>query len=120
MNASVRSPQQAAMENAQMRAMLLQSAPRNRKEIPAVTSAVGGSSRIKLFNVGVLTRLLLRVTADLTIGGAIAVPSVKAPYNLISRVRLTDYDGTDRVNMSGFQLFVLNSIRWQRYYGVNN
>lgn len=114
------SPQQAAQQNAQLRAALLQSAPRMQKNVLTVTSPVGGSSRLKLFNVGVLTKLLLRVTADLTIGVAIAVPSAKAPYNLIQRVRLTDYDGTDRCNLSGFQLWVLNCIRWQNFYGQNN
>lgn len=113
-------PQQMSMQNAQLRQMLLGSAPRMRKEVLTVTGAVGGNSRLKLFNVGVLTKLLLRITADITIGTAIAVPSTKAPYNLISRVRLTDYDGTDRVNLSGFQLFVLNSVRTLNYYGSNN
>lgn len=113
-------PQQAAAQNSQLRAALLQTAPRMRKNVATVTAAVGGSSRIKLFNVGVLTKLLLRVTADITIGTAIAVPSTKAPWNLISRVRLTDYDGTDRVNLSGFQLWVLNCVRYGNYYGFNN
>ncbi len=114
------SPQQIAQQNAALRAALLQSAPRMRKNVITATAAVGGTSRLKLFNVGVLTKLLLRVTADLTIGTAIAVPSTKAPWNLISRARLTDYDGTDRVNLSGFQLWVLNCIRWDNFYGFNN
>ncbi len=114
------SPQQIAQQNAALRAALLQSAPRMRKNVITATAAVGGTTRLKLFNVGVLTKLLLRVTADLTIGTAIGVPSTKAPWNLISRVRLTDYDGTDRVNLSGFQLWVLNCIRWDNFYGFNN
>lgn len=113
-------PQQAAQQNAQLRAALLQSAPRMQKNVLTVTAPVGGSSRLKLFNVGVLTKLLLRVTIDITIGTAIAVPSTKAPYNLIQRVRLTDYDGTDRCNLSGFQLWVLNCIRYLNFYGSNN
>lgn len=113
-------PQQMAAQNSQLRAALLQSAPRMQKEVLTVTSPIGGSSRLKLFNVGVLTKLVLRVTVDITIGVAIAVPSTKAPYNIIQRVRLTDYDGTDRCNLSGFQLWVLNCIRWSNYYGANN
>lgn len=113
-------PQQAAQQNAQLRAALLQSAPRMQKNVLTVTAPVGGSSRLKLFNVGVLTKLLLRITIDITIGTAIAVPSTKAPYNLIQRVRLTDYDGTDRCNLSGFQLWVLNCIRYMNFYGGNN
>lgn len=114
------SPQEIAQQNASLRAALLQSAPRMRKNVVTATAAVGGTSRLKLFNVGVLTKLLLRATVDITIGTAIAVASTKAPWNLISRVRLTDYDGTDRVNLSGFQLWVLNCIRWSNIYGFNN
>ena len=114
------SPQDIANQNAGLRMALLQSAPRMRKNVLTSTAAVGGTSRLKLFNVGVLTKLLLRVMLDLTIGVAIAVPSTKAPWNLISRVRLTDYDGTDRVNLSGFQLWVLNCIRVDSFYGSNN
>lgn len=114
------SPQQIAQQNAGLRAALLQSAPRMRKNVLTATAAVGGTTRLKLFNVGVLLKLLLRVTVDITIGTATAVPSAKAPWNLISRVRLTDYDGTDRVNFSGFQLWVLNCIRWDNFYGFNN
>lgn len=114
------SPQEIAQQNAGLRAALLQSAPRMRKNVVTATSGTGLTSRLKLFNVGVLTKLLLRVTADLTIGVATASASTKAPWNLISRVRLTDYDGTDRVNLSGFQLWVLNCIRWSNLYGFNN
>lgn len=81
---------------------------------------IGRTSRIKLFNVGVLTKLLIDVTAQITIGTAIATPSPKAPWNMISRIKVTDYDGTDRVNLSGFQLFMLNCARKRIYYGFNN
>lgn len=114
------SPQQIAQQNAGLRAALLQSAPRMRKNVVTATAAVGGTSRLKLFNVGVLTKLLLRATIDITIGTAVATASTKAPWNLISRARLTDYDGTDRINLSGFQLWVLNCIRWNNFYGFNN
>lgn len=120
MPANQLSPQEIAQQNAGLRAALLQSAPRMRKNVATATAAVGGTTRIKLFNVGVLVKLLLRVTADITIGTAVATASTKAPYNLISRVRLTDYDGTDRVNLSGFQLWVLNCIRVDNFYGINN
>jgi hypothetical protein len=114
------SPQQVAQQNAGLRAALLQSAPRMRKNVLTATAGTSQTTRLKLFNVGVLTKLLLRVTADITIGAAIAVPSAKAPWNLISRVRLTDYDGQDRVNLSGFQLWVINSVRQGAPYGFNN
>jgi len=113
-------PRALAAQNAAMRAALLSTAPRMRKNVQTVTAGTSGTSRIKLFNVGVVTKLQLYVTAAITIGTAIAVPSTKAPWNLIARVRLTDYDGTDRINISGFQLFVLNCVRFSQYYGFNN
>lgn len=120
MAASAPSPVQIAQQNAAMRSTLLATAPRMRKNVITATAPIGGTTRLKLFNVGVVTKLQLRVTADITIGVAIATPSPKAPWNLISRVRLTDYDGTDRINMSGFQLFILNTVRFRQFYGFNN
>lgn len=108
-------------QNLALRAALLASAPRMRKRLGTFTSAVAGdTTRVKLFNVGVITRLLLLIEVQVDIGTAVAVPSAKAPYNLINRIRLTDFDGTDRVNLSGHQLFVLNSVRGRAPYGINN
>lgn len=109
-----------AQNNAAMRAALLGSAPRMRKNVQTISAQAGQTSRVKLFNVGVLTKLQLFVAANITIGTAAAVPSAKAPYNLIGRVRVTDYDGTDRVNLSGFQLYVLNSVRTRALFGQHN
>jgi hypothetical protein len=111
---------QMAQANAQARAALLATAPRFVKNMGVSTSGVGLSTRQKLFNVGILTKLLLYCQCGVTIGTATATPSGKAPYNLISRIRVTDYDNTDRVNISGFQLFVLNSVRWRNPYGYAN
>lgn len=109
-----------AANNAAMRAALLATAPRMKKNVLTTTSSLGLTSRMKLFNVGVLTKLQIYVTIALTIGTATAVPSTKAPWNAISRLRLTDYDGTDRVNFSGFQMFMLNCVRSRTYFSYNN
>ena len=111
---------QIITQNAQNRAALLATAPRMRKKIGTFTSGAGLTTRIKLFNVGVITKLRLYVSAALTIGTATATASTKAPWNMISRIRVTDYDGTDRVNMSGFQLFILNTVRRRQLFGYNN
>jgi hypothetical protein len=111
---------QMGQANYQQRMAFLTYGKRMRKELATVTEAVGGTSRVQLFNVGVLTKLLLEVTVDITIGTAIAVPSAFAPWNLIRRLKVQDYDGTDRVNLSGFQLWVLNSVRNKQFYGGNN
>src|SRR5437870_462740 len=93
--------------NLQARAALLASAPRLRKKLGKFSTLnLGDTTRIKLFNVGVITRLLVLVECTVAIGTAIATASARAPYNLINRIRLTDYDGTDRVNLTGYQLFM--------------
>ncbi len=109
-----------AQNNAAMRTALLATAPRMRKNVQTALAQSGQTTRIKLFNVGIITRLQLYITAAVTIGTAVATASAKAPYNLISRVRLTDYDGTDRINISGFQLFILNCVRARTLYGYHN
>jgi hypothetical protein len=114
------SPQQAAANNSMMRQALLASSPRMRKNVLTVQAQAAQTSRIKLFNVGVITKLQLYITAALTIGTAVATASTKAPWNLIQRVRLTDFDGTDRINLSGFQLFILNCVRMRSLYGYHN
>lgn len=106
--------------NAAMRAQLLATSPRQRKKIATVGAEAGQTSRIKLFNVGVVTKLLISVTAALTIGVATATASPAAPYNMIKRIQVTDYNGTDRVNMSGFMLYIVNSLRSSRLWGQNN
>jgi hypothetical protein len=111
---------QQAQNNAAMRAALLATAPRMRKNVLTAIGTTGQTTRMKLFNVGVLTKLQIYVQAAVTIGTAIAVPSVKAPWNLISRVRLTDYDGTDRINFSGFQMYMLLTVRNRAVWGFNN
>lgn len=112
--------QQAAAQNHAMRQALIASGVRARKKLGTLTGNPGDTVRQKLFNVGVITKLLLDLTLNVTIGTANAVQSLKGPYNFFSRVRLADYDGTDRVNLSGYQLFVLNCKRYRRFFGTNN
>jgi hypothetical protein len=108
-------------QNLALRQALMGSAPRMRKYLGNFSGGTPGStSRIRLFNVGIITRLILRVVATVDIGTATATVSPKAPFNLINRLKVTDYDGTDRVNASGYQLWVWNSARQQTPYGYNN
>jgi hypothetical protein len=113
--------QQAVQVNAAMRGALLASAPQMRKKLQAVTNGVAGqTSRVKLFNVGITTRLLLDVTFNYDVVTAAMVATTKNPFNIMSRIKVTDYDGTDRVNVSGYQLYVLNCVRRRQRYGYNN
>jgi hypothetical protein len=115
------SPAQMIQQNALLRQALLQSAPRMRKNLGNFTGGVaGGTTRVKLFNVGITTKVYLDVIWTYDIGTAAATASPKAPYNLINRIKLTDFDGTDRCNLSGYQLWVLDCIRSGAPYGVNN
>lgn len=115
------SPQKMIMQNAQLRQALLASAPRMRKSLGLFSGGTPGSTtRLRLFNVGITTKLILDVTLSVDIGTATGTLSEKAPFNMINRIKLTDFDGTDRVNCSGYQLFVLNCIRSGQYYGYNN
>lgn len=115
------SAQDIAANNVNMRSMLLSTGIRFRKNLGVTTApSLGSTTRTKLFNVGITTSLRLYTTCAVTIAVATAVPSARAPYNLISRVKVTDYDGTDRVNVSGLQLFLLDSIRYPLVYGYNN
>lgn len=112
---------QAIQQNILLRQALLGSAPAMRKNLGNFTGGVpGGTTRIKLFNVGVTTRILLDVIATVDIGTLAGTLSPKAPFNLINRIKLTDFDGTDRINASGYQLFILNSVRRRMAYGYNN
>jgi hypothetical protein len=115
-------PQEMIQQNQGLRMALLQSAPRMRKNLGAFTQGgnPSGTTRIKLFNVGIITKIVLDVVGSLDIATTIATPSPKAPFNLINRIKLTDYDSTDRVNCSGYQLWVLQCIRNQTAYGYNN
>lgn len=107
-------------QNMQARAMLLATSLKQRKLLTTISTVAGSTTRTKLYNVGVLTSILLSVSAALTIGTATATPSAKAPYNLIKRLKITDFNGTDRVNISGFMLYVWNTVRARSLYNQNN
>lgn len=115
----------AIQQNLMLRNALLGSAPAMRKNLGTWSGSgqggiLGGTTRIKLFNVGVTTRILLDVTMTYDVVTAAMVATEKNPFNVISRLKLTDFDGTDRINASGFQLWVLNSVRRRMNYGYNN
>lgn len=98
-------------QNYQMSQALRATAPRMRKKLGRFGPFQPGENmRQKLFNVGIGTSLDLMVEASVDVGVQ-ATPSVRAPFNLLDRVKLTDYDGTDRVNCSGYQLFLNRTLK---------
>lgn len=113
--------QSMIQDNLTKRQLLLNTAPRGRKLLGSFTGGtLGGTTRVKLFNVGIITRLILSVRVNVDIATNTATVSPKAPYNLINRVKVSDFDSTDRVNCSGFQLWMINSCRRRTAAGLNN
>lgn len=87
---------------------------------PVGAAALGSVTRIKLVNVGLIKRLLLRVRTLVDIGTADATLSPKGPFNLLKNIKLTDYDQQDRINCSGDRLWMVNCVRRRTYWGYNN
>lgn len=73
----------------------------------------GQIASIRLRNVGVITGLRVRVRAAITSGGAMTAQSF-APYTIISKFSLTDYNTTERVSCPGWQLYLWNSLNIHR------
>lgn len=108
-------------QNAQMRGALLALSPRMRKNLGNFTGGVvGGTTRIKLYNVGIITRLRNRIVTALDLGAGAGVASPQAPFNIVSKYRLTDFDGTDRINVPGFGLWLINCLRNRTLWGYHN
>lgn len=111
------------IENLNMRQVLLNTASPMAYNLGTYTESSapeGKTTRIKLQNTGILTKLGLVVTANVTIGTATATLSPKAPWNVIKQIKMTDFQGTDRVNCSGLQLWALNSVRKKYPAYLNN
>lgn len=108
--------------NAVARHRLVNTAPHFRKKLGTFTSggSLGGNTRIKLFNVGLLTGIDLRITIAYTNATADLTRSAKGPHAAISRIKLVDFDGSDRINCSGYHLFLRNSMRYRSPYLLNN
>lgn len=108
-------------QNAQMRGALLALSPRMRKDLGNFTGgAVGGTTRIKIYNVGIITKLRYRVSSALDLGAGAGVASPQAPFNIVNKIRLTDFDGTDRVNVPGYLQWLINCARNRTLWGYHN
>lgn len=112
--------QEALQQNLVMRQIALARYPRQRKELITVTGTAGETNRVKLFNVGIITKLLVHVRVNYTPITKDVTLSPKAPWNMIKRIQLQDYEGFDRVNLTGYQLWVINSVRKRTPAFLNN
>jgi hypothetical protein len=79
--------------------------------------AMGASTQIKLRNVGVITRLRVRVTAAITITATMTA-SPLGTYGLIQRISTQDYNSTLRFNALGPLLKLLDDTRLNNPYSA--
>jgi len=100
-----------AQQNAMARAMLLQTGVPMVKQLQPVVGALGGSMQIPLQRMGILTGVTLDVSLPVTVATAALVQSMFGPYNLLNKIKYTDFSGTDRVNTSGYALWALECAR---------
>ena len=99
-----------AEQNRLMRELLVRNSPKILKKLPTVTGALGGTTRVKLNNTGLITRLF----ADISIPYNFSVsPTIsnKGVYAAVPKVGLIDFDGSYRINTSSLHLALLNAIR---------
>lgn len=106
--------QYTVAQNLSDRNTLLMSGVRMRANLGSFTGyGLGSRAAIKLRNVGVMTGLLVRVAANISITAAMT-DSPWGPWGLISKAEFQDYNTTLRISSSGPLLYMLNSIRHGR------
>lgn len=116
-------PNQAPMnllqQNAIMTKRLRETTPTYTRPLGTFTGALGQTTRIKLQNVGLLTRIFVVASINTTISTATFAQSAKGIDAMFPRVTLSDYDGTLRINASSFHLRMRNSLRsrWPKLAG---
>ncbi len=91
---------------------------------PATNVNGGSTVRQLLENVGILQALdvlvSMTVTNNAASGGSALVPSAAFPYNLVDKLVFTDYNRTDRLNLTGTELWMRNCFRGLKVtYGAN-
>ena len=91
--------------------MLKKHSPVYINSLGTFTGAAGGQIRIKLKNVGYITRLFADIKINTTIGTLAATIGPKGLYAAIPRIRFTDFAQNERINCSAFNLFMRNSLR---------
>jgi len=98
-------------QNLLMRQLLIRNSPLINKKLPTVTGAYGGTTRVKLNNTGLLTRLFAHI--KLPYNASVAPTSIgnKSVFAAVPKVQLIDFDGSTRINTSAYLLQVINSMR---------
>jgi hypothetical protein len=73
-------------------------------------TALGQTLTWKIKNTGYITGFYLSVSLTTVIGTATATLGPRGLYAYITRIRFVDYSNLDRLNLSGYQLFIRNSV----------
>lgn len=103
--------QNPAVTNYQNRLNLIQTGLHMVKKLQPVTAtALGGTLRVPLERMGIMTGIFLDITVPVNVTVA-ATASAFAPYNFVDNISYTDYAGIQRVNTDGYQLHALNCLR---------
>ena len=98
-------------QNELMRKLLIQNSPKIMVKLPTVTGVMGGTTRVKLNNTGLITRLFADITIPFT--NSVNPTSIrqKSVFAAVPKIQLFDFDGSTRVNTSAYLLSVLNAMR---------
>lgn len=117
-------PQNTSMQDPQLnmllREALLKTALPQSVDVGTFTGANTAPMNIRLQNVGITTKLRLRITAAVTIATDALTASKKAPWSLIDTLKVVDFNGQERINISGFHLWLINCMRARTIAYYNN
>lgn len=108
------SPQE---QNAMARYNLLTSGISMVKRLQPVQGQLGGSTRITLQRMGIMTGVLLQFTIPVTLATLDTV-SLLAPYNIVNGITYTDFAGVNRTKTNGFQLWCAQAFKQSDLVGA--
>ena len=80
------------------------------KRLQPVKAQLGGSTRIPLQRMGIMTGVLLQFTIPVTLSTFDSV-SLLAPFNIANGVTYTDFAGVNRTKTNGFQLWCAQAFK---------
>lgn len=113
-------PANQAQLNALMRSRLLATGLPMTQDLGTQTGLTAGSVvRFKILNAGLTHRIRVKATLNCTSAGAAPVLAPSGFFNMFSRVRVVDYDQTNRIDTVPALLHARNCVRERRLDGYN-
>lgn len=92
------------------RAAFIANAYKGIRNIGTQNVTLGTTSRFKLDPVGAVYKVVVEVTANVTISGSALNLSLQAPFNMVTRVQLQDGAGTIRINAPAMHVWMVSSV----------